>query len=61
MPTYHYRCTSCGATEDIVHRMEDQAQHRCQHCGGRMLRIIQPSALRFTGTGFYTTDYKAKK
>jgi predicted nucleic acid-binding Zn ribbon protein len=41
--------------------MEDQAQHRCQLCGERLLRIIQPSALRFTGNGFYTTDYKAKK
>lgn len=61
MPTYEYRCPLCGHHMDIEHRMEDETPRPCPRCGERMLKIIMSSTLKFTGSGFYATDYKGKK
>lgn len=61
MPTYEYRCPTCGHSVDIEHGMEDETPRRCPRCDSRMNKIIMSSYFKFTGTGFYETDYKGKK
>jgi len=58
---YQYKCLQRrGKTENI-----DTAagpQHRkCPHCGGKVELLISASAIQFKGSGWYVTDYAAKK
>lgn len=61
MPEYTYACAACGATRCITHRMTERPTVTCDTCHEQMLRKLQPVAIRFTGTGFYETDYRKKK
>ena len=40
MPTYTYRCESCGAVTEAVHGMQEVANPVCEPCGGLLRRII---------------------
>ena len=58
MPTYDYRCESCGPFEKMQ-RMSDKPLTECPKCGGSVVRLIGNGAgIIFKGTGFYETDYK---
>ena len=64
MPTYDYRCESCGTTVEVFHRIDESAPVTCESCGaeGGMRKLISAgSGLIFRGSGFYITDYKNKK
>ncbi|HEV3123276.1 MAG TPA: FmdB family zinc ribbon protein [Candidatus Dormibacteraeota bacterium] len=56
MPTYGYRCRSCGKEFDVWQRMSDEAQAECPHCGGAGTRLFFPAGIVFKGSGFYKTD-----
>jgi putative FmdB family regulatory protein len=58
MPTYEYRCTSCGAEFEKFQRMSDEPVADCPACGTAAQRKISGGAgLVFKGSGFYITDY----
>jgi putative FmdB family regulatory protein len=59
MPIYEYRCTN-GHTFEVVQRMSDDPVETCEVCGAPVERVFHPVAVHFKGSGFYTTDYKAK-
>lgn len=61
MPTYVYRCIACAEEQEIRHAVHDTPPQQCPTCGERMLRVIHAPALKFTGSGFYETDYRGKK
>lgn len=59
MPTYEYRCDSCGYVFEEFQSMKDAPLSKCPKCGSKVQRLISPGAgLIFKGSGFYLTDYK---
>jgi putative FmdB family regulatory protein len=58
MPTYGYRCGSCGHQFEIVQRISDDPLSTCPLCQGKLSKMLYPVGISFKGSGFYTTDYK---
>ena len=58
MPTYGYRCGSCGHQFEIVQRISDEPLTACPKCQGKLSKMMYPVGISFKGSGFYTTDYK---
>ncbi len=59
MPTYHYRCPSCGHDFEKFEKINATTRPKCPKCGTRAERQISGGAgLLFKGSGFYITDYK---
>ncbi|GIW51281.1 MAG: hypothetical protein KatS3mg081_0636 [Gemmatimonadales bacterium] len=59
MPTYQYRCNSCGHDFEKFHKITVKTRPKCPKCGKKSERIISGGAgLVFKGSGFYITDYK---
>jgi len=58
MPTYGYRCGSCGHEFEIVQRISDEPLTTCPKCQGKLSKMLYPVGISFKGSGFYTTDYK---
>ncbi len=60
MPTYTYRCDSCGHGFEAVQRFADDPLTECPECGASIRRVIQPVGVVFKGSGWYITDYAQK-
>jgi len=62
MPTYDYRCKSCGYQFEEFQSISDDPLVICPQCAEPSLkRILTGGAgLVFKGSGFYLTDYKNK-
>src|SRR5260370_38826938 len=58
MPTYGYRCGSCGHQFEIVQRISEDPLTSCPKCQGKLSKVLYPVGISFKGSGFYTTDYK---
>jgi len=60
MPTYEYKCKSCGHKFEKFHSMTAASIKKCPECGKRTVeRLIGTgAALIFKGSGFYITDYR---
>ena len=56
MPTYEYRCTSCGKELEAVQRFTDDALTECPACGGPLRKLFSAVGVVFKGSGFYKTD-----
>jgi putative FmdB family regulatory protein len=60
MPTYEYRCPSCGNEFEKFQRMSDEPVAECPSCGASSERRLSGGAgLLFKGSGFYITDYRS--
>ncbi len=60
MPIYEYQCTQCGKQVEVLQKISDKPLSKCASCGGRLSRLLSPSAFQFKGTGWYVTDYARK-
>jgi putative FmdB family regulatory protein len=60
MPTYEYKCKSCGHSFDVVQSMRDDTLTVCPECGGELRKVFAPPAISFKGSGFYATDHRKK-
>jgi putative FmdB family regulatory protein len=58
MPTYGYRCGTCGHQFEIVQRISEEPLTTCPKCQGKLSKVLYPVGISFKGSGFYTTDYK---
>jgi putative FmdB family regulatory protein len=58
MPTYGYRCGSCGHEFEIRQRITEEPLATCPKCGGKLAKMLYPAGIIFKGSGYYTTDYK---
>ena len=58
MPTYGYRCGSCGHEFEIVQRITAEPLTVCPKCHGKLTKIPYAAGIIFKGSGYYTTDYK---
>lgn len=58
MPTYVYECTTCNKTLEVEQRITEEPLKDCP-CGakGSLVRLIQPTAVMFRGSGFHINDY----
>lgn len=56
MPTYAYRCTSCGHEFEAVQKFSDDPLKTCPDCGAPIKRVIFPAGIVFKGDGWYITD-----
>ena len=59
MPVYVYR--GDGSTFETEQRMAEAALVACPTTGQSVERVLQPFTPRYTGTGFYSTDQRARK
>jgi putative FmdB family regulatory protein len=58
MPTYGYRCPK-GHEFEAIHGMGAPPPTVCDVCGAtRVSRVFYPISTSFTGSGFYSTDYR---
>jgi putative FmdB family regulatory protein len=61
MPTYDYKCKSCGNIFEVFQSMSAEKIKVCPRCGGSVKRLIGTGSTPiFKGSGFYQTDYKNK-
>jgi putative FmdB family regulatory protein len=60
MPTYEYRCKSCGHEFEEFQTMSSDPLIMCPKCAKPTLKRLMSSGvgLIFKGSGFYLTDYK---
>ena len=60
MPTYEYRCKSCGYEFEEFQTMSADPLIMCPKCAKPALKRLMSSGagLIFKGSGFYLTDYK---
>ena len=60
MPTYTYRCETCGHQFDIFQHFTDDALTDCPECGKQTLhKVYSPVRIVFKGSGFYSTDNRS--
>lgn len=61
MPTYAYRCESCGHEFEEYQSITAEPIKVCPECKRPKVRrlIGTGSALLFKGSGFYATDYRS--
>jgi putative FmdB family regulatory protein len=57
LPIYEYRCLKCGHQFEKIQKISDTAESKCEKCDDRVTRVFHPVAIRFKGSGFYSTDY----
>lgn len=61
MPIYEYQCENCGRVDEVIQKFSDAPLASCRHCNGKLHKLISHSAFHLKGTGWYVTDYAAKK
>jgi putative FmdB family regulatory protein len=61
MPTYDYRCESCGHELEVFQRISESPKRKCPRCKKSKLRrkIGGGAGFLFKGSGFYLTDYRS--
>jgi putative FmdB family regulatory protein len=60
MPTYEYECTACGQHIEVFQRFTEEPLKTCVVCGGPLRKVFHPAGIVFKGSGFYSTDSRAK-
>jgi len=62
VPLYEYECRKCHHRFERIQQFSDKPVRRCPKCKtGRVKKLISSPAVHFKGTGWYVTDYGAKK
>jgi putative FmdB family regulatory protein len=64
MPTYDYRCDTCGHTLEAFQKITDAPLTECPQCKAPALKRAfggKKVGLHFQGSGFYITDYAQPK
>src|SRR3954466_13273602 len=59
MPTYEYRCKSCGHELEVQQSFADDALRECPECQGELRKVFGNIAVTFKGSGFYKTDSRS--
>ena len=59
MPTYEYRCDSCGEHHEVVQSFRDDPLTVCPACGGPLRKVFGSIGVVFKGSGFYKTDSRS--
>jgi len=60
MPVYDYRCDKCGNQRTQSISIKESDFKAICHCGEQMKRVYVAPAIKFNGSGFYSTDKGGK-
>lgn len=55
MPTYEYRCGKCQALYVLSSSVDERNNEVKCVCGSEAQRVYNVPAVKFNGTGFYST------
>jgi len=55
MPRYDFVCTPCDSTVEMHIAFDSNEQPACDRCGNYMDKVYTTPAIKFKGTGFYST------
>lgn len=71
MPIYIYKCPTCGAEKEIIHKINENPKIVCENCKVKeieklnkeriMKRILFPSSFRINGYFTSQTGYSKNK
>lgn len=61
MPIYEYQCEACGQITEEWQKFSDAPLTTCQHCQGKLTKLISHSAFHLKGGGWYVSEYGSKK
>ncbi len=61
MPIYEYECKKCHAHHEVMQKITDKPLAKCKKCGGRLEKQWSSTSFQLKGSGWYVTDYAAKK
>lgn len=56
MPTYEYRCKSCGHEMEVQQAFSDDPLDTCPECEGPLRKVYGNVGIAFKGSGFYKND-----
>jgi putative FmdB family regulatory protein len=56
MPTYEYRCKSCGHEMEAQQAFSDEPLDTCPECEGPLRKVYGNVGISFKGSGFYKND-----
>ena len=59
MPTYGYRCRSCGNEFEILQKISNPPLKTCPKCAGELAKMVYAAGIIYKGSGYYNTDYKS--
>ena len=59
MPTYAYKCKTCGHALEVQQGFSDPSLTECPVCGGVLRKQYGSVGVTFNGSGFYRTDSRA--
>ncbi|MEN8751517.1 MAG: FmdB family zinc ribbon protein [Desulfobacterales bacterium] len=60
MPIYEYECGQCGRIKEVIQKFSDKPLTQCDHCSGRLHKLVSHTSFHLKGTGWYATDYAGK-
>ena len=49
MPTYEYKCRSCGQGLEVVQSFHDDPLTECPHCEGPLRKVFSPVGIVLSG------------
>jgi putative FmdB family regulatory protein len=61
LPLYEYKCVKCGHRFERIENVAASETKKCSKCGAKARRMLTAPAIQFKGSGWYVTDYAAKK
>jgi putative FmdB family regulatory protein len=50
----------CGKIGEVLQKFSDKPLKKCNHCSGKLQKLISHSSFHLKGTGWYVTDYANK-
>jgi len=59
MPTYEYRCKSCGHQLEVQQAFTDEPLTECPECQGALRKVYGNVGISFKGSGFYKNDARS--
>jgi len=60
MPTYEYQCNKCGERFDVFQSFsEEPLTKHPGKCRGKVVKVMSPAGIVFSGSGFYKTDNRS--
>ena len=61
MPIYVYECAKCKQEWEYMQSVSEPPKKKCEKCGGKLQKIIAPTAFVLKGGGWYKDLYSSSK
>jgi putative FmdB family regulatory protein len=61
MPIYEYQCENCHRMTEKLLKVSEKGPKKCEHCGGKLTRVISRTSFQLKGGGWYKDLYASSK